>query len=330
MKQFFTLILLVVFGTTLSSAQPRGNGNGTGNGPKGNNGNHSNGNGPFNPPPGNPGNHFGFSNTNGFREESSSASSASSDISDPANANADISAAKAKGTTFNKTTLVPFVLGSSFMTPTAWGSSGTYVFGAAGGTPNQVYASSQRQPADMFAQVGFGTGDASKFVSIVGVVNVNDVSEVDNLSYSFSVSRNLGKFSSISAGALHLFADQNKTDAPPSYYIAYSQAIKNTKISYTIGAGTGRFYGKSPMDQYYEKGEHGTGVFANVSYNLLKNVAVSTEWTGTNLAFSSTVMIKPYLPVLSFGVSEVTRLTGDHPTFFAAIGKAFLLSKGRK
>jgi hypothetical protein len=216
------------------------------------------------------------------------------------------------------------------MTPSGWGSAGTFVFGGIGGTPNQVYGHTQRQRADMIGQVGFGTGDASKFVSVVGVVNVNDVSKVDNFSYSFMASRQLGKMSSISAGALHLFADYTKTDADASYYVAYSQAIRKTRISYTVGVGTGRFYDNSPLDKINGKAAHGTAVFANVSYNLLKNLAVSTEWTGTNLAFSSTVLLKQNWPVLSFGVSEVTRLTGDHATFFASIGKALFIHRGRK
>jgi hypothetical protein len=166
-------------------------------------------------------------------------------------------------------------------------------------------------------------------VSVVGIVNINDVSKVDNFSYSFIASRHLGKLGSISAGALHLFAEAKKTDACKSYYIAYSHAMKKTKFSYTIGIGTGKFYENDNLDKRRGNTDHGTAVFANLSYNILKNVALSTESTGRNIAVSSTVMIKSNLPVIAFGVSEITRRSGDHPTFFISIARGLGLIRER-
>jgi hypothetical protein len=321
MKYFLTLALLIVLGISTAFGQGRGNNKP----PKPPRGNHSNGNGPKNPPPAGTGGNSVIFSPMGFEDPS-----ASLEGIDAANKNGINTADNQPVSSEMRKKMAPLVLGSNFMTPSGWGSTGTYAFGAISGTPYQTYASTQRQNADLFGQVGFGMGDAQKFVSVVGIVNVNDVSKFNNFSYSFIASRQLGKFSSISAGALHLFADPNKTDAGESYYVAFSQAIKKTKFSYTVGIGTGRFYDNNEIDKEEGKAAHGTAVFANLSYNILKNVAVSTEWTGRNIAFSSTLMIKPNLPVLAIGVTDITRLSGDHPTFFASIGKAISFNRGRR
>jgi hypothetical protein len=38
-------------------------------------------------------------------------------------------------------------------------------------------------------------------------------------------------------------------------------------------------------------------------------------------------MIKPYLPVLAVGVTDITRFSGAHPVFYASIGKAITLDE---
>ncbi|GEO09894.1 hypothetical protein [Segetibacter aerophilus] len=324
MKHFLclTLVVLLAFGT--ANAQGRKPPN-TPLPPKGPRGNHSNGNGPNNPPPGHSGQTSVIFSAVGFDDQSPTLEGVA------ATRETSINTANNQSLISEmRKNVAPLVMGSNFMTPSGWGSTGTFAFGAISGTPYQTYASTQRQNSDFLAQVGFGAGNAQKSVSVVGIVNVNDVSKVDNFSYSFIASRQLGKFSSISAGALHLFADPNKTDAGESFYVAFSQAIKKTKFSYSVGIGTGRFYDNNEIDKEEGKADHGTAVFANLSYNILKNVAVSTEWTGRNIAFSSTLMIKPNLPVLAIGVSDVTRLSGDHPTFFASIGKAISFHRGRR
>jgi hypothetical protein len=81
--------------------------------------------------------------------------------------------------------------------------------------------------------------------------------------------------------------------------VAYSHAVKKTEVSYTIRIGSGKFYDNSDLDKRKGKTCSGTGVFANLSYNIL-------ECTGRNIAVSSNLMIKPNLPVIALGVSEST------------------------
>jgi hypothetical protein len=217
------------------------------------------------------------------------------------------------------------VTSTTLMTPSGWGSKETFAFVTGGGTPIQPYGSSSNP--DFLAQAGFGFGDYTKTVSVVGIVNINDVSKFDNFSYSLIASRKLGKAGSVSVGALHLFADPYKTDAAESFYVAYSQAIRNSKFNYTIGVGSGRFYDNSEYDKENGKKDHGTALFGSLSYNITNYLNVSTEWTGLNLCVSSSVRVKPKWPVLSFGVTDLTRLSGDKPSFYFGLGQALIFNK---
>ena len=225
--------------------------------------------------------------------------------------------------------LYPNIAGKSIMTPTAWGSYGQkYVFVAIGGADPQVYANR----ADLIAAAGIGAGNALKAVSFVGDVEMNDVSKWRNFSLSFSVSRIIGTATSISAGAMHLFADQIITDTKPSYYIALSHSVQSipsftfgySKLDYTIGIGSGRFYLKSKKDVQYKRGRYGTAVFANVSYEVLKNVNLGVEWTGLNLCVSTSWRPAYNLPSIEIGVTDLTRYSGNRPGFVFSIAHAFL------
>ena len=214
--------------------------------------------------------------------------------------------------------------GSTLMTPGAWGGSKSFLFAHFGGTPIQPYGTADNP--DLFGQIGFGLGDATKFVSVVGIVNINDMSKFDNFSYSLVASHNFSNKSAVTVGALHLFADPAKTDAGPSYYAAYSHAINN-KLTYTVGIGSGRFYDNSDLDVIAGKKAHGTAVFANVSYEVLRNVHVNAEWTGLNLCLSGDVRISSKLPVITLGVTDITRVSADKPSFYGGISKAFSFNK---
>ncbi len=222
----------------------------------------------------------------------------------------------------------------SIMTPTAWGSNSTFVFGSVGGTFPQPY----RTTSDLAANVGFGAGDPFRFVSVVGILNVNDVSKVKNFSGSFLASRYLGKGSSISVGALNLFFDPKLSDAGSSYYFVVSHAVQTlpsksgqaSRLTYSIGAGSGRFYDKSDRDKLNGKGVHGTAIFSNVSYEILKNLNLNAEWTGLNLGFGTAWRPTNKLPALAIGVTDVTGSSSDRLRLVCGFGHAFIFNKKSK
>lgn len=218
----------------------------------------------------------------------------------------------------------------SILTPIAWSSKGVYVFGGIGGSAPQPY----RDYADLAAGGGFGLGNAYKAVSVTAIWNVNNVSRFKDFSASFIANRNIGKGSSVSAGALHLFVEKSRNDPGPSYYVVFSHAVQKSPsrnfmvswLNYSIGVGNGRFYYKSPKDRAEGKGSYGTAVFGNISYEAFKNFNINLEWTGLNLAIGTAWRPSYKFPALAIGVADITSLSGS-PRFIFSLGHAFMLTK---
>jgi hypothetical protein len=213
--------------------------------------------------------------------------------------------------------LLPNPVLQSLTIPSGWGGFGTYVFGGVGGNYIQPYG----RKADFISFAGLCFGNPGKAVNVALSVNATDISQVNNFSGNVSISRQLFTGSSISAGALQLFATPLKTDAPGStFYVAFSHAVQwlpsqsnegSSKLSYTIGIGTGRFYRKSLLDATAGRGDYGTAVFGSISYELLKKVNFNVEWSGMNLGCSFGV--KPFESPLAMGVglTNLTRYSSD-------------------
>jgi hypothetical protein len=236
---------------------------------------------------------------------------------------------------FKRAELFPNDAVQSVMTPTGFGGFGGYVFGGLGSTYPQVYSNKP----DGIGSVGFCVGDPTKAVNFAAGVNVGKLLAFSDFSYNFIVSRKLWAGTSISAGALQAFASASVSDAPTAtFYVAFSHALQwlpskspgSSALTYTIGAGNGRFWQKSPADIRAGKGAHGTGVFGNISYEVFKRVNLNAEWTGMNLGFSTG--IRPFKKsALSFGmgVTNLTSYSASKPSLVASIGFPLSLSATR-
>lgn len=224
----------------------------------------------------------------------------------------------------------------SIMTPMGWGGGNTtYLFVVAGGIYPAEYATPKK--ADLIAAVGLSFGDPKKYVNVSLSANVGRVSELRDFSGNIVLSKQVFKSSSISVGGVQLFASSKISDAPdPTFYVAFSHAVQtvasksagHSGLGYTIGFGNGRFLYKSPLDIASGKGRHGTGVFANVSYEIFKNVNINAEWSGLNLGFSSGVRPFNKSPLtIGYGVYNLTRNSGDRVSFMATMAYPFILDK---
>ncbi len=214
--------------------------------------------------------------------------------------------------------LLPNDVLQHLISPSGWGGFGTYIFGGVGGDNPQPY---YKNP-DLISFGGFCFGDPQKAVNIALSVNVTKVQQIGDLSGNFVVSRQIFTGSSIAVGGLQLFASKIESDAPGStFYVAFSHSIQtltsetdgSSKLTYTIGIGTGRFYLKSQDDINAGRGAHGTAVFAGISYELIKNVNFNVEWSGINLGCS--LGIKPFESPLAvgFGITNLTRYSSNQP-----------------
>ena len=227
--------------------------------------------------------------------------------------------------------LYPNGISKSIITPTAWGGQSTYLFAVFAGTYPQSYLN----VTDLVSAVGIGLGNSYKIVHLIAMLNINDVSSIDNFSFTFITTRNIGKGSSISLGGFHLFRDKIKSDSRSSFYFALSHAVQTlpskltgfSKLSYTIGFGNGRFYEKSIHDIRNGKTSKGTAIFGNISYEILKNGNIIIEWTGINLGVAMAWRPFTKMPIICLGVADLTRNSGDKPRLVFSFGQSFNLKK---
>ncbi|MEO8884654.1 MAG: hypothetical protein ABI367_01240 [Mucilaginibacter sp.] len=235
---------------------------------------------------------------------------------------------------FDRQELLPNDAMQNLMTPSGWGGYGSYIFGGVGGSYPSVYT----HKADLISSVGFCVGNSAKFVNVAASLNITKVRSLSDLSANFTISHKIFRASSISAGALQVLAPSQVSDAPaPTFFFAFSHSVQgirsktpgSSRLTYTIGIGSGRFYLKSPYDVLNGRGKYGTAVFGDVSYELIKHVNINAEWTGMNLGCS--LGIRPFSgSALSIGagVSDLTRYTSDKPSMMFSMG--FPLSLNRR
>jgi hypothetical protein len=164
------------------------------------------------------------------------------------------------------TELYPSDAPGGILIPSGFGGWGSYVFGGIGATYPEVYRNNK---ADLISSLGFCVGNPAKAINFAASLNMTDVHKLRDFSGNFIVSRKLFRGTSISAGALQVFASASYSDAPGStYYVTVSHAIQTIKsltpgcsrLTYNIGIGSGRFYEKSPNDIKAGRGKHGTAV----------------------------------------------------------------------
>jgi hypothetical protein len=229
--------------------------------------------------------------------------------------------------------LYPSDAPSALLTPTGFGGYGMYIFGGLGGAYPEVYRNNK---ADLIASVGACVGDPIEAVNFAASLNMTDVHRFRDFSGNFILSRKLFAGTSIAAGALQVFANNKQSDSPGStFFMAISHAVQtlrsltpgSSRLSYTIGLGSGRFYEKSPKDIAAGKGKHGTAVFGSISFEVIRHLTLNTEWTGMNLGLSAG--IRPFkTPIsLGIGVANLTKYSSDRANMVFSIGLPLSLTR---
>jgi len=102
----------------------------------------------------------------------------------------------------------------------------------------------------------------------------------------------------------------------------------NSKLHFSIGAGSGRYGDKSPDDIASGKGEHGTYVFGNIAYDVAESFNLIADWNGLNLnaGVSKTFWLTKKVPLaITVGAADLTGNSGDGVRLIAAVGTAFRL-----
>ena len=216
--------------------------------------------------------------------------------------------------------------------PSGFGGYGSYIFGSIGGIYPQTYMTKP----DLITSGGLCVGNPVKAINFAAGLNMTDVHRFQDFSVNFIISRVIFKGTSISAGALQLFANKRQSDSPGStFYFAISHAVQtlpsetpgSSKLTYTIGIGNGRFYEKSSNDIAAGRGKHGTLVFAGISYELIHHVNLNAEWSAMNLGVS--LGIRPFKNPLSLGLgaANLTRYSADKAGLICTLGYPLSLSR---
>lgn len=206
----------------------------------------------------------------------------------------------------------------SIMTPSGWGAaygSAFLGFGAAERTP-------YLPNADGVVGLGYGMGDPVLNAGLQIGSTVSDLSEFDNVSFSFKVHRYLTRGTSIAIGGESLFSNDEFTDdAGDTFYFVVSHVVQTLgtnrpgigRVHVSVGVGTGRFARKSDRDFSEGKGRNGTAVFGNLAVEVAGGTNLIVEWSGTNLlAGVSKTLQSQGLPIaLSLSLADLTSYSGN-------------------
>ena len=217
----------------------------------------------------------------------------------------------------------------SLMTPSAWGMAYGSTYLGAGAVRRTPYLPS----ADGILGMGYGMGDPVLTAGLQIGTTVSDLSEFDNVSFSFKVHRYLAKGTSIAVGAESLFSNNEfADDAGDSFYFVVSHVLQSLgssrpgigRVHVSAGVGTGRFAKKSDRDFSEGKGRNGTLAFGNVAVEVATDLNVILEWSGTNLiaAMSKTVQTRRTPIAFSIGLADLTGYSGDGVRLIAAAAVA--------
>lgn len=229
--------------------------------------------------------------------------------------------------------LYPNPAGDALVTPSGFGSTIPFVYGYIGGT----FPAAHSKKSDLLASLGGGFGNSYRNVGVAAAVNMIDVSKGNNFSGSVALYRHLGTGTSLSIGALNLFASKNPKYAndDPSYFAVISHASQTIKskipgysgLTYGIGVGTGVFFLKSVQDSIAGRGERGTLLFANVAYEVFKGVNAIVEWDGMNLSVGAGIRPSFKWPLINIGVSDLTTFSGSGPRLILGLAHSLAFSK---
>ena len=227
-------------------------------------------------------------------------------------------------------TYLPNSNGKSLSTPTAWGASNNVIFLGGGGTSPSPYTSG----SDGAAVFGVGVGDPVKNIGIQASITSIDLTQWQEYSASFHLSRDLGNANAIGIGVQNIMITAGG-DTGKSYYVVYSKGAQgnpfinattgSSKLTYSIGVGLGIYGDKSPLDISSGKGEHGTYAFGNIAYEVAESFNVITDWNGLNLnaGVSKTFFIAG-LPIgVVVGVADLTKYSGDGARLIISGGTGF-------
>lgn len=201
-------------------------------------------------------------------------------------------------------------------------------FGAEFGT---VWTGVSYQPRARYSQgqtgaaaVGFGLGDASRWVGLQ--VGINSFSTVSSgfgkrMAVDLHLHRTFGEVWGLAVGWESVDAPHSVTrDSGENHYVAGSRWLQfrdNPDAPFglgmlSVGVGTGRYQREAAF--YDDAG--GVGIFGSFGIRLAAPVSLVAEWTGQDLLLATSVTpLRNHGLAITAGFTEITGAAGDGARF---------------
>ena len=213
---------------------------------------------------------------------------------------------------------LPNSAAKSIMTPSAWGAAFGSAFLGVGAAERTPYLPA----ADGIVALGYGMGDPVLNAGLQIGTTVSDLSEFNNISFSFKIHRYLARGTTVAIGGESLFSnDDFADDAGDTFYFVVShvmQAFGSSRpgigrVHVSAGVGSGRFARKSGRDFSEGKGRNGTAAFGNVAVEVARGTNIIFEWSGTNLltGVSKTIQTQNMPISFSLALADLTKYSGN-------------------
>lgn len=181
--------------------------------------------------------------------------------------------------------------------------------------------------ADGTAAVGFGLGDARRYVGLETVLALVDLSDpFQDGTVSFKLHRLITKDFAVAIG----FENAIRWGSPDGGSSIYGVASKVftldsdfrnplSRLTVSVGVGSDRFRSESDI----RRGNDGANVFGSVGLQVIEPASLIADWTGQDLSLGISVIPFRGVPlVITPAVADVTGNAGDGPRFVLGAGYA--------
>ena len=211
----------------------------------------------------------------------------------------------------------------TILTPSAYGKSWRQASVGFGFQHRTRFSNS----ADGAFGVGFGLGDAQKYVGLDVGLTLTDLDNLDRGIISFKLHRQLPSAFAVAVGVNDAISwGDGDVDGPSPYgVITKTFVLKESskellsRVYVSAGAGTGRY--RTENNVFTD--DDTPGVFGSVALRVADPVNVIAEWSGQDLSLG--LSLRPFRQVpliITPAITDITGTAGDGVRFILGVGYA--------
>lgn len=181
--------------------------------------------------------------------------------------------------------------------------------------------------ADGAFGMGFGLGDAQKYVGLDIGLALTDLDSLDRGIISFKIHRQLPDLFAVAVGVNDAIGWGNGDVNGPSPYGVITKTFilkQDTKdwfsrIHLSAGAGTGRYRTESNI----VSGSDTPGIFGSLAVRVADPINAIAEWSGQDLSLGLSLRPFRQVPIIiTPAVTDITGTAGDGARFIVGVGYA--------